>query len=219
MEKLDNVCVSFTGKNYVAWEFQLEIFFKDKELWGHIDCSSKEGLTAEDSVANKAAWEVKDNQIMSWILGSMESHLILPLRPHRSTQTMWNYLKQVYKQDNNVRRFQLELVIANYTQGDLSVQDYYFDFLILWNDYSDIVAATVSIEGLEAGLAIVQLVHKASQRDQFLMKLRHDFEANRASLVNRDLVLTLEACLGELLRNVLILKTLWNRHVLLLTLS
>jgi hypothetical protein len=51
------------------------------------------------------------------------------------------------------------------------------------------------------------------------MKLRHDFEANRASLVNRDLVLTLEACLGELLRNVLILKTLWNRHVLLLTLS
>ena len=73
----------------------------------YIDCSSKEGLTIEDSVANKAAWEVKDNQIMSWILGSMESHLILPLRPHRLTQTMWNYLKQVYKQDNNVRRFQL----------------------------------------------------------------------------------------------------------------
>ena len=115
-------------------------------------------------MANKAAWEAKDNQIMSWILDSMESHLILPLRPHRSTQTMWNYLKQVYKQDNNVRHFQLELAIANYTREDLSVQDYYSGFLILWNNYSDLVATTVSIEGLEAGLATIQPVHNQLKR-------------------------------------------------------
>jgi hypothetical protein len=108
-------------------------------------------------VANKAAWEAKDNQIMSWILDSMESHLILPLR-------LWNYLKQVYKQDNNVRHFQLELAIANYTREDLSVQDYYSGFLILWNNYSDLVATTVSIEGLEAGLATIQPVHNQLKR-------------------------------------------------------
>ena len=110
MEKLD--CVKFTGKNYAAWEFQLETFLKGKELWGLIDGSTKEGSTA----AEKAAWAAKDNQIMTWILTSMEPHLILSLRPHRSAKAMWDYLKQVYNQDNNAMRFELELAIANYTR-------------------------------------------------------------------------------------------------------
>ena len=74
----------------------------------------------------------------------MEPHLILSLRPHRSAKAMWDYLKQVYNQDNNARCFHLELAIANYTQGDLSVQEFYYGFLTLWNDYSDLVTAKVS---------------------------------------------------------------------------
>jgi hypothetical protein len=195
MEKSDNVCVRFTGKNYAAWTFQLEIFLKGKELWGHIDGSDKD-LVAEGSVVAKAAWAAKDAQIMSWILSSMEPHLILSLRPYRSAKAMWDHLTQVYNQDNNARRFQLELAIANYTQGDLSIQDYYSGFLALWSDYSDLVTAKVSAEGV----LVVQQVHKISQRDQFLMKLRPEYEPVRASLVNRDPVPSLDACFGELLR-------------------
>ena len=51
-----------------------------------------------------------------------------------------------------------------------------------------------------AGVLVVQQVHQNSQRDQFLMKLRPEYEAVRASLVNRDPVPTLAACFGELLR-------------------
>ena len=75
------------------------------------------------------------------------AHLIISLHPHRSTKAMWDHLIQVYNQDNNARRFQLELAITNYTQGDLSIQDYYSGFLTLWNDYSDLVIAKVSAEG------------------------------------------------------------------------
>ena len=42
MEKSDHVY-------YVVWEFQLEAFLKDKELWGHIDGSTKEGSTAAET--------------------------------------------------------------------------------------------------------------------------------------------------------------------------
>lgn len=66
----------FTSKNYVAWEFQLETFLKDKELWGHIDGSSKRGSTREKSLTNKKAWDAKDNKIMSQILGSIKPLLI-----------------------------------------------------------------------------------------------------------------------------------------------
>ena len=89
----------------------------------------------------------------------MEPHLILSLHPYRSAKAVWDHLTQVYNQDNNARRFQLEFSIAYYTQGDLSIQDYYSSFLTLWSDYSDLVTAQVSIEGVLA----VQQVHKISQ--------------------------------------------------------
>ena len=133
MEKADNVCVRFTGKNYGAWAFQMEIFLKGKVLWCHVDDSEKKALDAEEldrekdaekSASAKAVSATKDAQIMSWILGSMEPHLIMSLRPHRSAKAMWNHLATIYKQDNNARRFQLELNIGNCTHGDLSIQDY-----------------------------------------------------------------------------------------------
>jgi hypothetical protein len=66
----------------------LEIFFKGKELWGHIDGNDKEDLADEGSVVAKEKWDAKDAQIMSWIINSMEPHLILSLRPHRSAKAI-----------------------------------------------------------------------------------------------------------------------------------
>jgi len=55
VEKSDDVCVRFTGKNYTAWTFQLEIFLNEKELWGHIDDNDKGALAIERFVVAKAA--------------------------------------------------------------------------------------------------------------------------------------------------------------------
>ena len=48
-------------------------------------------------------------------------------------------------------------------------------------------------------LASLQAVHEVSRRDQFLMKLRPEFEATWAGLLNRDAVPCLDVCFGELL--------------------
>ncbi|KAL5843291.1 hypothetical protein ACOSQ3_009258 [Xanthoceras sorbifolium] len=90
------------------------------------------------------------------------------LRSFTTAKQMWEYLKRIYNQDNNARRFQLELEIANYNQGNLSIEQFYGGFLSLWSEYSGIVHAKVPKAALGALLA----VHEASQRDQFLMKLR-----------------------------------------------
>lgn len=109
---------------------------------------------------------------------------------------MWNYLNTVYNQDNSARRFQLEYEMANFTQGSLSIEEYFSGFQTLWADYSDIVYANVPA----AALSAVQAVHATSKRDQFLMKLRPDFEIARSNLMNRAPVPSLDACLSELLR-------------------
>jgi hypothetical protein len=48
-----------------------------------------------------------------------------------STREMWDYLKHIYHQDNTARRFQLEFEISNFSQGNLSIEQYYSGFINL----------------------------------------------------------------------------------------
>ena len=188
----ENTIVRFNGKNYLALEFQFRMFVKGKELWSHIDGKSEAPAGGTDL----AQWDNKDARIVSWLLGSIEPHMVNNLRCFTIAKEMWEYLRPIYNQDNNARRFQLELEIANYSQGNLSIDQFYGGFLNLWSEYSSIVHAKIP----QAALSALQDVHAESQRDQFLMKLRSEFETTRAGLLNHDPVSSLDVCLGELLR-------------------
>ncbi|KAJ0039007.1 hypothetical protein Pint_23410 [Pistacia integerrima] len=138
------------------------LLFSAIDFLGHIDGSA----LAPQGVKALSKWEIKDAWVMTWILSSVEPHLVLNLKPYKTTTAIWNYLNTVYNQDNSARRFQLEYEMANFTQGTLSA---------------------------------VQAVHTTSEHDQFLMKLRRDFEIARSNLMNRHPVPSLDACLSELL--------------------
>lgn len=73
----------------------------------------------------------------------------------------------IYYQDNTARRFQLELDIANYTQDDLTIEQYYSGFLNLWGEYFGIFNAKVSA----VVLSTLREVQEISKHDQFFMKL------------------------------------------------
>ncbi|RVW98455.1 hypothetical protein CK203_026814 [Vitis vinifera] len=191
-DKLESFPIRFTGKNYCALEFQFKLFVKGKELWGHIDGSNP---ALRDAKA-LSKWEIKDARVMTWILSLVEPHLVLNPRPYKTVVAMWNYLHTVYNQDNSTRRFQLEYEMVNFTRESLSIEEYFSGFQTLWIDYSDIVYANVPV----AALSAVQAVHATNKRDQFLMKLRPDFEIAQSNLMNRHPVPSLDACSSELLR-------------------
>ena len=86
--------------------------------------------------------------------------------------------------------------MANFTQGSLSIEEYFSGFQNLWTEDSNIIYVGISNEAL----SVVQKVHETSKRDQFLMKLRSDIEVTCCNLMNRDLVPALDACLSELLQ-------------------
>ncbi|XP_031265933.1 uncharacterized protein LOC116124354 [Pistacia vera] len=151
----DFIAVKFTGKNYFASEFQFRLFVMGKELWGHIDGSNK----APMDVSKLAQWQTKDARVMTWILGSMDPIIVLNLRPCKTAKSMWEYLKKVYNQDNIARCSQLEYEIASYTQGDLSIQDYFSGFNNIWGEFTDIIYAKVP----EDSLSVVQEIHAQSK--------------------------------------------------------
>ena len=111
----------FNGKNYASWEFQFRMFVKGKELWGHLDGTTKAPTDAQELVA----WTTKDAKIVSWILGSVEPHMINNLRAFDTGKGIWDYLRRIYAQNNSAKKFQLELSIANYKQGNLSIEQFY----------------------------------------------------------------------------------------------
>ena len=66
----------------------------------------------------------------------------------------------------------------------------------LWAEYTKIIYATLPPEGLNS----VQFVHETTKRDQFLMKLRSEFESTRSNLMNREFVPSLDTCPNDLFR-------------------
>ena len=96
--------IRFNGKNHSAWAFHFKIFVKGKNPWGHIDGSKPAPDESKDK-EGYAKWEVKDAQIMAWILRSVESNIVMNLQPFKTAAEMWTYLKNLHSQQNNARRF------------------------------------------------------------------------------------------------------------------
>ena len=193
MDKSEVTLIKFTGQNYPAWSFQFQTYLEAKELWGFVSGADPKPTEDEKKISS---WHTKDAKIKSWILGSVEPHLIMNLKPYPTSKAMWGYLKKVYHQDNSARQFHLECAIAEYTQGTLSVQAYYSGFRTLWSEYDSIKYADVA----DNVLTVIQDLQASSQRDQFLMKLRNEFESVRSALMNRTPLPSLDVCLNELLR-------------------
>ena len=137
LERSEHFLVQFNEKNYSAWAFQFQIFVKGKELWGHID-RTYPTPNNEKKKEKYVKWEVKDAQIMSWILGSVEPSILLNLRPYKTSREMWENLKKIYNQSNTTRRFQLKLELGQLSQGSMSIQEFYSSFVNLWADYTNI---------------------------------------------------------------------------------
>lgn len=82
----ENPCVHFSGKNYGALKFQFKMFVKGKGLWGHLD-----GTSTAPADNTLEAWQIKDAQIVTWILTSIEA----PLGPFSTSKDMWDYQKHL----------------------------------------------------------------------------------------------------------------------------
>lgn len=68
-------------------------------MWGHVDGNTCAPNKDQHKV-EYAKWEVKDAQVMTWILSSFDPNIILNLLPYKTATTMWAYLKKVYNQNN-----------------------------------------------------------------------------------------------------------------------
>lgn len=101
---------------------------RGKELSGHVDGTVLKPTidTVSSDTKKIGQWDTDDAKIMSWILSSVEPHIVLHLRSCKTAKGMWDYLEKVYDQDNTACRYQLETDITVYSQGNKLVQEILF---------------------------------------------------------------------------------------------
>jgi hypothetical protein len=157
---LDNTIVRFNGKNFPTWPFQFKMFLEAKELSHHLDSF----VLVPTDEKELAQWEVKDAKVISCLLGTFKPHLVTNLRCFTMAQAMWAYLHRIYHQDHSAQKFQLEMEISTYTQGNLTIEKFYSSFINIWSEYSAIVHFKVPT----TVVAALQAVHAERQHNQFL---------------------------------------------------
>ena len=98
-------------------------------MWGFVSRIDPKPTEDENFLLS---WNTKDAKIKTWVLGSVDPQYFLNLKPYKTSNDMWEYLKKVYHTENSACQYQIELEIAEYPQGNSSIQDYYSGFLYLW---------------------------------------------------------------------------------------
>ena len=83
MEKSEIALVRFDGKNYTSWAFLFQIYLEGKELWGYMNGFEPKPKDDDKMIS---AWKTKDAKIKTWLLGSVEPHFILNLKPCKSAR-------------------------------------------------------------------------------------------------------------------------------------
>ncbi|KAL5175195.1 hypothetical protein HKD37_08G021461 [Glycine soja] len=110
-----------------------------KNLWGHVDDTNF--VPNKENQSNKYVVGSQGNQVMAWIIDSVDPHIVFDFRPFMTVTKMWTYLKNIYSQNNTTRRFRLEHEIDN-----LSISEFYFQFMNIWVEYTHIVYKNLSNE-------------------------------------------------------------------------
>ncbi|CAN0838160.1 hypothetical protein LINGRAHAP2_LOCUS2010 [Linum grandiflorum] len=134
-------------------------------------------------------------RVLSYIIGSCEPAIALTLRSFPSAAAVWTHLKTTYSHVNTSCFFDLEYALANLTQGESSINEYYLAATQLWTEID--LISTVLVTG--AANSNILKERNRSRCLQFLMRLRPEYEQVRSRLIS-DANMDINTILGELIR-------------------
>ncbi|CAN0912554.1 Retrovirus-related Pol polyprotein from transposon RE1 [Linum grandiflorum] len=194
-ESHDSVVIRFNGSNYSIWAYAFKVFVQGKSLLGYLDGTKKEPAETATNSADIETWRTNNARFLSWLIGSVETPIALTFRSFDTAAQIWSHLQTVYNQVSSSRLSDLEYELANLTQGEQTINQYYMAATRLWTEL-DLLKASKLTATEEAA---VLKERRKSRTLQFLMKLRPEFESVRAQLLSSD-DLDIDKVLGELSR-------------------
>lgn len=173
-----------TGDNYTAWSraFLVAITIKNKICF--LDGSIVAPIDPSPILQN--AWIRNNNLVFSWIYNSISKDIQASLLYTTSAKAIWDELRTRFLQSNGPRQFQLRRDLANTTQDDLSVTQYYTKMKTLWDELSHFRPACSCSTCICGGVAKLCTYFETEFVLNFLMGLSDVFNNTRNQILMMD---------------------------------
>ncbi|KAK4486974.1 hypothetical protein RD792_006289 [Penstemon davidsonii] len=117
--------------NYQTWNRAMFMALSVKNKSGFVDGSLTKPI-GDPILANY--WDRNNLLVMTWLNNSLSKEIHHTVQYHNSALDLWNELKQRFHQASGPRLFQLRRDLLNLQQQNLSVNTYYSQLKILWDE-------------------------------------------------------------------------------------
>ncbi|KAL0416720.1 UNVERIFIED_CONTAM: hypothetical protein Slati_3503900 [Sesamum latifolium] len=127
-----------------------------------------------------------EHPVASWLLNAMTKNISNAFIYTKSARTLWITLNERYGVCNGPFLYQLEREIASFSQGDLSVVDYFTKIQMLWDELIQLrpltectCACTCTCNVAKATTNLIEQNHLM----QFLMGLNEEYDNVRSQIL------------------------------------
>ena len=122
------------GENYPTWARSMERAFKIKSKFWLIDGSVSLTSAMEKVPILVQSWARCNDIVVSWIINCVSPRIATSMVYRKTAKEVWNKLQSMFSQGNGPRVYQLQKDLASFSQGELSVTEYFTNLSILWDE-------------------------------------------------------------------------------------
>ena len=122
------------GENYPTWARSMERTLRIKSKFWLIDGSVSLTLVMEKVPLLVQSWAQCNDIVVSWIINCVSPKIATSMVYRKTAKEVWNKLQSMFSQGNGPRVYQLQKDLASFSQGELSVTEYFTNLTILWDE-------------------------------------------------------------------------------------
>ncbi|KAL2928518.1 Antiviral helicase SKI2 [Bienertia sinuspersici] len=121
--------------NYRPWKRSMEIALASKRKLGFVT-----GVVVRDKTdgVKQEAWDTCNNMVISWILGNVSDPIKKSVMFMNAARDIWKNLEQRFQVNNGAKKYQVSKLIYETKQNGKSVNEYYTEMKILWEELENL---------------------------------------------------------------------------------
>ncbi|RVW63053.1 Retrovirus-related Pol polyprotein from transposon TNT 1-94 [Vitis vinifera] len=118
------------GQNYLQWSQSILMFIRGKEKDDYITGAS---AAPETTASTYKKWIAENNMVMSWLVNSMTADIGENFLSFDTAKEIWDTAKETFSDKENTSEIiQIEGILHNLRQGNLTVTEYFNTLTRLW---------------------------------------------------------------------------------------
>ncbi|XP_074381070.1 uncharacterized protein LOC141721841 [Apium graveolens] len=174
----------FDGTGIAKWKRSISIALSARNKLGFLDGSITKPLITSTLFKS---WSRCNDMVISWILGALSKSIGRSVIYSTTVHEMWSELEERYGVSNGAQLFSLHKEIAEITQGNCNMAEYFTKLKMLWDDVDSLCLIPACSCGCTYGASQKLSKFQQDQRMvQFLMGLNDSFTAMRGSILMKS---------------------------------